>query len=162
MSPLGEPITYNDLPISYLSFIPGSIIIKYLAWYELAPDTKRGYAAVINSYNSFCMLYNKKLLSASMIMLEKWATIRIYRSMPSKQGQIKPDNVISFFSAFKSYYIDLHFNLKDFNNFCMALIIKRERKLFFSPKRNCLPITKEIFQNVIKDRSQWVTNLKLI
>ncbi len=106
MSPLAEPLAYDDPPASYLSSTPGSTIVKRLAWYGLAPDTTRGYAAAFNSYTSFCTLHNEKSWPASMTILEEWTATRIYGSMLPKEGQIKPDTVISYLSALKSYHID--------------------------------------------------------
>ncbi len=55
-----EPLLFDDPPASYLSSTPGSAIVKRLAWYWLAPDTRKGYAAAINSYVSFCAMHNEK------------------------------------------------------------------------------------------------------
>ncbi len=60
MLTLAEPLLYDDLPASYLSSTPGSAIVKRLAWYRLAPHTRKGYAAAINSYVSFCAVHNEK------------------------------------------------------------------------------------------------------
>ncbi len=65
-----------------------------------------------------------------MTMLEEWAATRIYGSTLPKQGQIKPDIVMNYLSALKSYYINQHLSLKGFDNPRMALIIKERRKLF--------------------------------
>ena len=106
MLSLAEPLSYDDPPASYLSSTPGSAIVKRLAWYGLAPDTRKGYAAAINSYVSFCAVHNEKPWPAQTIMLEEWAATRIFGSTLPKQGQIKPDAVLSYLSALKSYHID--------------------------------------------------------
>lgn len=81
-------------------------------------------------------------------MLKEWAATRIYGTLLSKQGQIKPDTVLRYLSALKSYHIDRCLSLKGFNNPRMALIIKGERRLFPSKKRNHLPITKDILEKI--------------
>lgn len=43
----------------------------------------------------------------------------------------------------------------------MALIIKREKWLFSSPKQNRLLITKDIFKKIIKDKPLLVTDLNI-
>ncbi len=71
MLPLADLLSYDDPPAPYLSSIPGSAIVKRLAWYRLAPDTRKVYAAAINSYVSFCAMHNKKPWLAQTIMLEE-------------------------------------------------------------------------------------------
>lgn len=41
-----------------------------------------------------------------MTTLEKWAATKIYGIMFPKQSQIKPDTVMSYLSALKSYHIN--------------------------------------------------------
>lgn len=161
MSQLAEPLAYDDPPASYLSSTPGSTIVKRLAWYGLALDTRKGYAAAINSYVSFCALYNKQLRPASTTMLEEWAAPRIYGSTLPKQGQIKPDTVLSYLSALKSYHIDRRLSLKGFDDPRMALIIKGGRRLFQSKKRNRLPITKNILEKITEDEPLSITDLNI-
>ncbi len=84
-------------------------------------------------------------------MLEEWAAPRIYGSTLPKQGQIKPDTVLSYLSALKSYHIDRRLSLKGFDDPRMALIIKGGRRLFPSKKRNRLPITKNILEKITED-----------
>ena len=161
MSSLAEPLSYNDLPASYLSSIPGSTIVKRLAWYRLTPNTKKGYAAAISSYVSFCALHNKELWPASTTILEEWAATRIYGTTLPKQGQIKPQTELSYFSALKSYHIDRRLSLKSFVDPRIALIIKGKRRLFFNKKRNHLPITKDIFKKITEDEPLSVTDLNV-
>lgn len=106
MSPLIEPLVYNDPPIFYLFSTPGSTIVKRLVWYRLTSNTKRGYVATINFYTSFYTFYNEKSWPTSRTILEEKAATRIYRSTLPKQGQIKPDTVISNLLALKSYHIN--------------------------------------------------------
>ncbi len=87
MLSLAEPLSYNNPPASYLSSTPGSAIFKCLAWYWLAPNTRKGYAAAINSYVSFCAVHNEKPRLAQTIMLEEWAAIRIFGSTLPKQDE---------------------------------------------------------------------------
>lgn len=96
-----------------------------------------------------------------MIMLEKWAAMKIYGSTLPKQGQIKPVIVMNYLSSLKSYHIDQYLSLEGFDNPRMALIIKEGRKLFPSTKWNCLPITKNILQNITKDEPLSITDLNL-
>lgn len=110
--------------------------MKRLAWYGLAPDTRKGYAAAIDSYESFCALFNKNSWPASTKMLEEWAANQIFGSTLPKQGQIKPETVASYLSALKSYHINRRISLKGFNDLRMGLIIKGRKRLFPSKKRN--------------------------
>ena len=161
MLSLAEPLSYDDPPASYLSSTPGSAIVKCLAWYRLAPDTKKGYPAAINSYVSFCAAHNKKLQPAQTIMLEEWAATRIIESILPKQGQINPDGVLSYFSALKSCHIDRRPSLEGFDDPKMALIIKSGRRLFPSKKRNCLSITKEILEKITDEEVLSITDLNV-
>ncbi len=68
---------------------------------------------------------------------------------------------MSYLSALKSYHINRHLSLEGFDNPCIAIIIKGGRRLFPSTKRNCLPITKNILQNITKDKPLSVTDLKI-
>ncbi len=116
MLSLAEPLLYDDPPASYLSSIPRSVIVKRLTPYGLAPDSKKGYAAAINSYISFCEVHNEKPWPAQTIMLEEWAATRIFESTLPKQSQIKPDAVLSYLSALKSYHIDRGLCLRGFDD----------------------------------------------
>ena len=116
--------SFHEPPAAYLSSTPGSTIVKRLAWYGLAADTRRGYNTAIDSYESFCIVFNEKPGPASTIILGKWAANRIYGSRLPKQGQIKPDTVASYFSTLKSYHIDRRLSLKGSDDPQMALIIK--------------------------------------
>ncbi len=161
MSSLAKHLLYDDPPASYLSSTPGSTIVKRLAWYGLTPNTKKGYEAAISSYVSFCALYNKEPWPASTTMLEEWVATRIFGTTLPKQGQIKPDTVLSYLSALKFYYIDRCLSLKDFDDPQMALIIKDGRRLFPSKKRNHLQITKYILKKITEDEPLSVTDLNV-
>lgn len=92
MSLLAEPLLYDEPPASYLSSTSGSTIVKRLAWYGLAPDTRKGYAAAIDSYESFCALFNKSSWPVTTRVLGEWAANQIFGiSTLSKQDQIKSD-----------------------------------------------------------------------
>ncbi len=67
--------------------------------------------------------------------------------------------VASYFSALKSYHIDRRQSLKGFNDPRMALIIKGGKKFFPSKKRNCLPVTKNIVEEITKEEPLTVTDL---
>lgn len=68
---------------------------------------------------------------------------------------------MSYLSTLKLYHINRHFSLESFDNLLMTFIIKRRRKLFSSIKRNCLPITKDIFQKITKNKPLSVTDLNI-
>lgn len=53
---MAESIKFDDLSTSYLSFIPGFTMFKYLVWYGLASNTRKGYNLAKKSFESFCML----------------------------------------------------------------------------------------------------------
>ncbi len=161
MLSLAEPLLYDDPPASYLCSTPGSAIFKRLAWYTLAPDTRKGCAAAINSYVSVCVVQNEKLKPAQTMMLEKLAATRIFGSTLPKQGQIKPDAVLSYLSAFKLYHIDRGLSLRGFDDPRMTLIIKGGRRLFPSKKQNRLPITKEILEKITEKELLSITDLNV-
>ncbi len=161
MLSLAEPLSYDDPPASYLSSTSGSAIVKRLAWYRLAPDNRKGYAAAINSYVSFCGVHNQKLWLAQTIMLEKWAATRIFGSTLPKQGKIKPDAILSYLSALKSCHIDRRLSLGGSDNPPMALIIKGGRRLFPSKKRNRLLITKEILKKITEEELLSIMDLNV-
>ncbi len=161
VSSLAEPLSYNVPPASYLSSTLGSTIVKRLALYGLAPNTRKGYPAAISSYVSFCALYNKEPWPASTTMLEEWAATRIYRTTLPKQGQVKPDMVLSYLSALKSYQIDKSLSLKGIDDPQMAPFIKGWRSLFPSKKQNRLPITKDILEKITEDEPVSATVLNV-
>ncbi len=158
MLPLAELLSYDEPPASYPSSTPGSAIIKRLAWYGLDPATRKGYAAAINSYVLFYAAYIGKLWPAQTIMLGEWAATRIFGSKLPKQGQIKPDAVLSYLSAFKSYHIDRRLSLEDFDDPRMAFIIKGGRRLFPSKKQNRFPISKEILKKITEEELLSITD----
>ena len=86
---------------------------------------------------------------------------RIYGTTLPKQGQIKPDMVLSYLSTLKSYQIDRGLSLKGFDDPRMALIIKGGRRLFPSKKRNRLQITKYIFEKITEDESLAITDFNV-
>ncbi len=94
-------------------------------------------------------------------MLEEWAATRTFESKLPKQGQIKPDAVLSYLSALKSYHIDRRLSLGDFDDLRIALIIKGGRRLFPSKKRNRFPITKEILEKITEEELLSITDLNL-
>ncbi len=161
MLSLAELLPYDDHPAFYLSSTPGSAIVKRLAWYFLAPDTRKCYAAAINSYVSFFTVLNKKLWPAQTIILEKWAATGIFGSTLPKQGQIKPNAVLSYISALKSYHIDKSLSRGSFDDPRMAFIITGGRRLFPSKKRNRLPITKEILEKITEEELLSITDLNM-
>lgn len=93
-------------------------------------------------------------------MLEEWAANRIFGSTITKQGQVKPDIVLSYLSALKSYHIDRQLSLK-VDDPRMALTIQVGRRLFPSKKRNRLPITKDILEKITGDEPHTVTDVNI-
>ncbi len=161
MLQLAGPLSFNEPPVAYLSSTPGSTIVKRLPWYGLVADTRRGYPTAMDSYESFCVVFNKKLWPASTTILEKWAANQIYRSTLPKQGQIKPDMVASYLSTLKSYHIHRRLSLKDFNDPRMTLIIKGGKRLFPSKKGNRLSVTKNILEEITKEEPLTVIDLNI-
>lgn len=158
---LAEPLSYDDLLTFYLSSTPRSTIVKRLVCYGFGPNTKKGYAIAINFYVSFCVVYNEKPWLEQTIMIEKWETTRIFGSTLPKQGQIKPDTVVSCLLALKSYHIDSCLNLTGFNDLHIALIINGGKRLFSSKKLSHLPIIKNIFEKIMEDEPLSVTDLNV-
>ena len=154
---LAELLSYDHPRASYLSSIPGSAIVKHLAWYWYFPDTKKGYAAVINSYVSFYIVHNERPWRVQTIMLKEWEATRIFGSTTPKQGQIKPDTVLRYFLALKSNHIDRRLSLGGFDDPRMALIIKRRKRQFPSKKRNRLLIRKETLEKITEEEPLSIT-----
>lgn len=96
-----------------------------------------------------------------MTMLEKWAANRIFGSTPPKQGQIKPNTMASYLSTLKLYHIDRRLSLKGFDDPRMTLIIKGGKRLFPSQKKNQLPITKNILEEITKDEPLTIEDLNI-
>lgn len=49
-------IKFNNPLASYLSLTLSSIIIKQLAWYGFAPNTKKSYTSAIDLFKSCCII----------------------------------------------------------------------------------------------------------
>ncbi len=94
-------------------------------------------------------------------MLEEWAATRIFGSTLSKQGQMKPDAVLSYLLALKSYDIDRHLCMWNFDNPRMTLIITGKRRIFPSKKQNRLPMTKEILEKINEEELFSITDLNM-
>lgn len=148
MSSLAEPLHFTEPPASYLSSTSGSTIVKRLTWNGVSAETRNGYQTVIDSYKTFCMLFNLPAWPATSHTLEKWSANWIYGSNLSKQGQIKPDTVLSYLSELQAYHIDHSLPLDAFEGPHLAWIIKRGKKLFPQVKAKRLPITKDILQKI--------------
>lgn len=147
---MAEPISFDDLLTSYISSTPGSTIVKRRTWYDLAPDTRKGYNSAIKSFESFCMLMQRQVWPATTQLLEEWVAHCIFGSTLPKQSQIKPETAASYLSALKSYHIDRYLSLEAFNTPRIALIIKGSKRLFFKQKATRLPITKPILKEITK------------
>lgn len=61
---------------------------------------------------------------------------------------MKPKIMFSYLFALKSYYINHHLSLKAFNTSRIMLIIKKRKKLFLKRKATCLPIKKDILEEI--------------
>ena len=94
-------------------------------------------------------------------MLEEWAANQIYGSTALIQGQIKPDTVASYLSALKSYYINRWLSLKGFHAPRLALIINSGKRLFPNKKINCLPVTRNILEEMTIEECFTVTDHKV-
>ncbi len=145
---MAEHIVFDDPPAAYLSIIPGSPIVKRLAWYGLAPDTRKGYNSAIESFESFYAMMQRPEWPATKFLLEEWVAHRIFGSTLPKQGQVKPETVGTYLSALKSYHIDCHLSLEAFEIPQIALIRKAGKKLFPKQKATRLPITKDILERM--------------
>lgn len=148
MSPLTELLEFDDPPASYLSSTSGSTIVKRLAWYGLVPETRKGYKVARESYESFCMLMRLAPWPATNQTLDEWSAHRIFGSNLPKQGQIKPDTLVSYLSGLRSHHVDHHLPLDVFDDPRLAWIIKGGRRLFPSVKSKRLPITKDILEKI--------------
>lgn len=80
--------------------------------------------------------------------LEEWSAHRIFGSNLLKQGQIKPDTLVSYLSGLGSHHVDHHLSLDVFDDPRLAWIIKGGRRLFPSVKSKRLPITKDILEKI--------------
>lgn len=78
-----------------------------------------------------------------------------------KQSQIKPDTVLSYLLALKSYHIHWQISLRYFNDSRMALIIIRRRRLFFNTKRNRFQITKDILKKITDNKLLSVIDFRI-
>ena len=115
----------------------------------------------MDSYESFCVIFNKKPWPTSTTILEEWEANQIYRSTLPKQVQIKLDIVASYLSALKSYHIHRRLSLKGFDDPRMTFIIKGGKRLFPSKKRNRLPVTKNILEEMTKEEPLTVIDLNV-
>ena len=158
---MAEPIEFDDPPASYLSSTPGSTIVKRLAWYGLAPGTRKGYNSAIDSFESFCMLRQRPAWPAAVEMLEEWVAYRIYGSTLPKQGQVKPETMSSYLLTLKSYHIDRHLSLEAFDTPRIALIIKGGKRLFPKQKTTRLPIVKDILEKNTENKPVGLDELNI-
>ncbi len=158
---MAEPIVFDDPPAAYLSFTPGSAIVKRLAWYDLAPNTRKGYNSAIESFESFCAMMQRPAWPATKFLLEEWIAHRIFRSTLSKQGQVKPETVGTYFSALKLYHINRHLSLEAFDTPRIALIIKGGKRLFPKQKAKRLPITKDILERLTEQEPMDLDELNI-
>lgn len=144
---LAKPLSFHESLAPYLYSKSGSTIVKQLVWYGLAPDTRKGYAAAINSYKSFCALFNEKSWPALTTMLEEWVANRIFGSTllnKAKQSSIQWPATCRHSTCTTSI---AGWVLKA----SLTLIIKGGKRLFPGKKTNRLPITKDILEETTKE-----------
>lgn len=58
--------------------------------------------------------------------------------------------MLSYCFPLKSYYINKRLSLKGLNNLWMAFGIKSIKRLFYNKNQNCMLITKDIFNKLVK------------
>ncbi len=107
------------------------------------------------------MLLNLLVWPATHMTLEKWSANRIFGSNLPKQGQIKPDTLVSYLSGLRSYYVDHHMPFEVFDAPRLAWIIKRGRTLFSSVKLTHLPIMKDIFEKITTQFTKSLEDLNI-
>lgn len=61
-------------------------------------------------------------------------------------GQVKPDTMLSYLSALRSYHVDRNLSIEAFDNPRLDRIIKGGKRLFLSIKRKRLPISHPFLQ----------------
>ena len=89
MSPLAGPLEFVAPPAQFLNSVPHlSTTAKTLLWYDLAPDTRRGYNTAIRSYEFFCTSREISPWSATTFSLIKWVNTRVFGFAILNQGQI--------------------------------------------------------------------------
>lgn len=121
-------------------------MVKTLAWYGLATNTRYGYKTAIDLYEAFCALNNWVAWPASQPTLEERSATRIYGSTTPKLGRIKADTLQRYLSGLRSYHVDHNLPTQVFESPRLAWILNSGRRLFPSPKAKRLPITKEILE----------------
>lgn len=94
-------------------------------------------------------------------MLEEWVSNRIVGSSIPKQGQIKPDTVLSYLSGLRAYHIDHHMSLEVFDAPRLAWIIKGGKRLYPSHKKNRLPVTKDILERITYKDPQTIDEVNI-
>lgn len=67
----------------------------------------------------------------------------------------------SYRSVLKSYHINRSLSFNTLDNFQMALIIKRRKRLFPTKKKNKLPIIKDILEKITKSELLKIDDLNV-
>ena len=78
----------------------------------------------------------------------EWVTGRVFGSAEPKQGQIKPKTVKSYLSALKSYHVDRNLDTQAFSSPRVNRMLSGARSLFPQIKKERLPITKDVLEQV--------------
>lgn len=58
----------------------------------------------------------------------------------------------SYFSTLKSYYIDHYLSIETFDKSHIAFITKSRKRFFLKQNTTCLPIIKDIFEKISKNK----------
>jgi hypothetical protein len=149
MFSLTEIIQLNNSLVFFLFFTSRSASTNRLVWYELALETRKKSRSIIESYETFCLLTNLMIWSASNQMLEKWIIDKLMRSLLLKQKKIKLDTIVSYLIELRSRHIDHRLSLHVFENSRLRLMIKENKRIFSQTKRVRLLIIKEILTKII-------------
>ena len=124
-----------------------------LLWAGLSPGTRRSYRAAVQSYEHYCGLHMIVAWPASEESLGRWIATRAFGSTDRYQGQIKPDTLQSYVSALRSYHVDHGLATSVFRSPRLDRLIQGARSLFPGPRRERLPITRELLTTVTPNRS---------
>ena len=119
-----------------------------LLWAGLSPGTRRSYHAAVQSYEHYCGLHMLTAWPASEDSLGRWIATRAFGSTDRYQGQIKPDTLQSYVSALRSYHVDHGLPTSIFTSPKLDRLIQGARSLFRGPRRERLPITRELLTTV--------------
>lgn len=149
MSLLAEPIEYTSPPAAFLNAIPDrSYNFKQALWFGLSPDTRKVYQAAVKSYEYFCYTKTISPWPASLFGLEEWVTQRLFGSSIKLLSQLKPDTILSYLSALRSYHVDRNLSTGAFDNPRLDRIIRGGKRLFPYVKALRYPISQSMLERI--------------